>query len=928
MKYRNPIQRALLIISILGSLFISAFPVSSATAAQYSRSPSEASLVQLASLTPEEKVGQLFLISFNGADASPSSPIFDLISNYHIGGVVLDRDNDNFQDQDRIPEDCWNLIRNLQLIEFDTSNIQADDTSSPGGLTSQYIPLLVGLSQEGDRSEFSELISGLRPIPSQMSLGATWDPSLAEQVGSQVGRELSSLGINLLFGPSLDVVSNPSPGQSDLGVRSFGGDPYWVGKFGQAYIRGIHNGSLNNIAVVAKYFPGLGSSDRLPEEEVATVRKSLEQLKQIDLAPFFAVTGNAPDPDSTADALLNSHIRYQGLQGNIRSTTRPISLDPQAFELLMGLESLGTWRDDGGLIISDNLGSQALRQLYDPSGESYNLDRVAVDAFIAGNDILYLGNYSAEHNPIPAHEIISTLKFFALKYNEDQDFAERVDTSVLRILALKHAIYPSFNISTVLTSENTLSAIGNSDISELVSRESVTLINPSLSELDAVIQSAPTSSDRLVILSDTESTFACSDCSKIETLSTTSLEDAIIRLYGPFSGRHLVRANIISYSFKDLTLLLDFPEEVEQMAVDLYNANWIIIAALDVNEQRPYSFALPRLLAERQDLLRDKKIILFSYGAPYYLDATNISKISAFFALYSKLPAALDTSARILFKELPSYPGNLPVSVPGVNYDLISATSPDPETEFQIYVGEIQDPSGTAEASDSTTFIPIYRVEELINLHTGIILDHNGNPVPDGTPVEFIITLQGSSTYLPTVTTLNGTASSSYLVAEGFNIIVSAQSSLARSSSIEINILGDSINGSNSDFQGSADEEVEQPTSAPTATDDPTNGSSENNSTLVPPWRIWLFSLVVIIFVSVIAYQVGATSGLVRWGIRWSLASFIAGMLIYNYFVLDLPGVAFLYPNGVSRLGLGLSVLSGSLLGWLLAFLYQKFFDA
>ena len=100
--------------------------------------------------------------------------------------------------------------------------------------------------------------------------------------------------------------------------------------------------------------------------------------------------------------------------------------------------------------------------------------------------------------------------------------------------------------------------------------------------------------------------------------------------------------------------------------------------------KRPYSAALPRLLAERQDLLRDKKIILFAYGAPYYLDATNISKISAFFALYNKLPAALDTSARILFKELPSYPGSLPVSVPGINYDLISATSPDPEREFQI----------------------------------------------------------------------------------------------------------------------------------------------------------------------------------------------------------------------------------------------------
>ncbi len=866
---------------------LSAFPAVSVSASQIDGSPSETAYAQLASLTPEEKVGQLFLITFNGMDTAPTSPIYDLISNYHIGGVILDRDNDNFQNPDQMPLDCWNLVRNLQLIEYETSNVPADDSPSSSGQTPEYIPLFIGISQEGDRSEYSELIAGLSPIPSQMSLGATWDPSLAEQVGSQVGRELSSLGINLLFGPSLDVVSNPAPGQNDLGVRSFGGDPYWVGKFGQAYIRGIHNGSLNNIAVVAKYFPGLGSSDRLPEEEVSTVRKSLEQLKQIDLAPFFAVTGNSPSPDSTADALLNSHIRYQGLQGNIRSTTRPISLDPQAFDLLMSLESLGTWRDNGGLVISDNLASLALQQLYDPSGETYYLNRVAVDAFIAGNDILYLGNYSDEHEPIPSHEIIATLNFFAQKYSEDQDFANRVDESVLRILTLKNSIYPSLTISTVLTSENTLSAIGNSDISEIISRESATLINPALSELDSLIQSAPTSSDRLVILTDTETISVCSDCPDIQTLSTAALEDAIIRLYGPLSGRHLVRANITSYSFKDLTTLLDFPAEVEQMVTDLYNASWIIIASLDVNEQRPYSYALPRLLAERQDLLRDKKIILFAYGAPYYLDATNISKISAFFALYNRLPASLDTSARILFKELPSFPGNSPVSVPGVNYDLISATSPDPEIEFQIFVGEIPDPADTSETPSSTPAAPIYHVEDLINFHTGLILDHNGNPVPDGTPVNFIITSQGNSTYLATVTTLDGFASTTFLVEEGFNIIVSAESSLARSASIEINILGDSITSTGDNTQGSNGEEPGTPSDIPSGMEGTPGESSENADAQNQPWRDWGVSLLLIVIVSVIAYQAGAASGLVRWGIRCSLSSLIAGLFIYNYIILN-----------------------------------------
>jgi len=918
MKNYKRFSYFLLTLSIIGSLFISAYPVKSAAASQSSNLIPASVLAQLNSLTPEEKVGQLFLITFQGMDTSPTSAIFDLISNYHIGGVILDRDNDNFQNPDQMPFDCWSLARALQSIEYDTS------AAASAAQSAEYVPLFIGLTQEGDRSDYSELISGLSPIPSQMSLGATWDPSLAEQIGSQVGRELSSLGINLLFGPSLDVVSNPSPGQNDLGVRSFGGDPYWVGKFGQAYIRGIHNGSLNNIAVVAKYFPGLGSSDRLPEEEVATVRKSLEQLTQIDLAPFFAVTGNAPNRASTADALLNSHIRYQGLQGNIRSTTRPISLDPQAFGLLMEQESLGTWRDEGGLVISDNLASLALQKLYDPSGGSYNLNRVTVDAFIAGNDILYLGNFSDVQKPIPSQEIIATLNFISQKYIEDQDFAERVDTSVLRILTLKNSIYSSFNISTVLTSENTLAAIGNSSISELVSRESVTLINPPLSELDSVLQAAPSSADRLVILTDTETVSVCSECPVIQTLSTTALEDAILRLYGPLSGRQLVRANITSYSFKDLTTLLDFPSEVDQMVTDLYNANWIIIVALDVNSQRPYSSALPRLLAERQDLLRDKKIILFAFGAPYYLDATNISKISAFFALYNRLPASLDTTARILFKELPSFPGDLPVSVPGVNYDLISATSPNPGTVFQIYVGEIPNTSASQDSPSTTPASPIYNVNDLVDLHTGIILDHNNNPVPDGTPVNFILTSQGNSRYLPTVTTIDGSASTTFLVEEGFNIAVSAESSLARSSVVEINILGAPITETEETQENGEEATDVTPDSSPAPADE-TSSNPDDAPNQVRPWSDWGFSIILILLVSVVAYQVGASSGLVRWGIRWSLSSLIAGLITYNYIILRLPGVEWIFPNGVTRFGLGLFILVGSLFAWLIVYLYQKY---
>src|SRR5688572_7346859 len=47
-------------------------------------------------MSAEERVGQLFLVTFTGTDAGPQSPIYDLITNYHVGGVVLTRANDNF----------------------------------------------------------------------------------------------------------------------------------------------------------------------------------------------------------------------------------------------------------------------------------------------------------------------------------------------------------------------------------------------------------------------------------------------------------------------------------------------------------------------------------------------------------------------------------------------------------------------------------------------------------------------------------------------------------------------------------------------------------------------------------------------------------------------------------------------------------------
>ena len=47
-------------------------------------------------MSPQQKIGQLFMISFPGSDAFVMSDVADLITNYRVGGVFLRAANQNF----------------------------------------------------------------------------------------------------------------------------------------------------------------------------------------------------------------------------------------------------------------------------------------------------------------------------------------------------------------------------------------------------------------------------------------------------------------------------------------------------------------------------------------------------------------------------------------------------------------------------------------------------------------------------------------------------------------------------------------------------------------------------------------------------------------------------------------------------------------
>ena len=921
---------------VLLSIFLSVFQPAPLVQAETQFQTSNAQAV-LESMTPEERVGQLFLVTFQGTDTHDQTEIYDLIANHHVGGVVLLAANDNFLPEPDTVTAAHQLIDALQTIEAEASTSPSSGSSAQAG-ENVYVPLFVGVSQEGDGAPYDQILNGLTPLPNQMAIGATWNTELAQQVGEVQGSELSALGFNLYLGPSLDVVEEPNPSaRIDLGPRVFGGDPFWVGEMGRAYIAGLHNGSGNQMMVVSKYFPGRGASDRSPEVEVATVRKLLEQLKQVDLRPFYSVT-NSAEPAELTDGLLVSHIRYQGFQGNIRATTRPVSLDAAALSEIIELEEFATWRGNGGLIVSDALGSQAVQDFYSQSGENFLPRSVARDAFQAGNDLLYLGNLTSDEPEEDTYtSTLEILEYFAQQYRADRTFEQLVDSAVLRILDQKFRMYEEFILANVLTPESGLGTLNSSqEVVFEVARNAATLISPDAQELSRLLPAPPNQAERIVFLTDTSDFKQCTACLWQEGLTADALQKAVLRLYGPTGTGQVFTSRLNSYPFEELELMLNGESQSDiQSALESTSTKWIVISLTSVSDGQIE--LLQRFFSERSNLLRDRNVILFSFTAPYYLDPTDVSKLTAYYALYSKQPAFVEMAARLLFQQ-GSLQGVSPVSILDLGYDLRDVTAPDPDQVIPLALDEETPVTPTAESDTATpptlpaaitpTPIPLFRVGDTIAIRAGPIVDHNQHIVPDGTPVRFIMTTMDESGEIlnqADAETVNGVARASFEINRPGEVKIRAVSEPALISN-ELQLPLDP-----SSNEGAA-VIVVTPTSQVTPTIEVTPTVTltpvpENDLVTLegrPRLGAWLLVMLAVVGGSLLMFWAVSRLVSLRWGLRWALCVFLGGLAAYNYLALDFPGAANWIATSAGAFGVLMLTFSGELIGALVAWVWMK----
>jgi beta-N-acetylhexosaminidase len=280
----------------------------------------------------EAMVGRQLIVGLPGPDATDDD--LRLLRDIHAGGLMLYRRN--FETPDR-------FVRFVTRLEE--------------GLGRR---LLITTDHEGGR--IIMLNRGVTIFPDNLTAGTAGDPAMVARQGQIEGRELRRLGVDVSFGPCLDVLTERySP---NIGIRSYGKDPAVVSRMGAARIRGLQSAG---VSACAKHFPGKGHAPVDAHLGLPVIDSDWGDMHAVHLVPFMAAV------EAGVDCIMTSHPLYPKLE--------PAARTPATFSRLIVQDYLRGQVGYRGVIISDDLEMGAISALC-PMGEA------AVRTAAAGHDLL------------------------------------------------------------------------------------------------------------------------------------------------------------------------------------------------------------------------------------------------------------------------------------------------------------------------------------------------------------------------------------------------------------------------------------------------------------------------------------------------------------------------------------------------------------
>ena len=331
----------------------------------------------LGKMSIEDKVGQMIIMTNN--EQSVTDEFRNELLGVKPGGYIL-------------------MIPNITTYAQTKKMLEEIDRISRREYGINDLPMILAVDEEGGNVQRLLYVEDkdATNVPYMYSVGTTDDKELAYEIGKVIGEEVRSLGLNLTFAPSVDVVDDPDSGV--IGRRSFGRDRDLVARMAISISEGINS---IGIGTIYKHFPGHGGTVTDSHVELPVLNKSWNELENVELYPFRKAIG------SGAEMIMVGHIALQ-------NGGEPASLDYETVTTVLK-EKMGF----EGLVVTDALNMGAV-------ANSYTGAEIAVMAVEAGEDILLM--------PANAEEAKAAI----LEAIESGEITEdRINESVRKILNYK-----------------------------------------------------------------------------------------------------------------------------------------------------------------------------------------------------------------------------------------------------------------------------------------------------------------------------------------------------------------------------------------------------------------------------------------------------------------------------------------------------------
>ncbi len=229
-------------------------------------------------------LGQLLFLGINGTElTSEEAALFKKIK---PGGFIL------FTRNIESPEQVRKLTDDLRELTYDSPFIAIDN--------------------EGGRVWRTSAIGATPPSAEQMTELAT--PKQMGFVADDIARHLQLLGINMNFGPVLDIDHHKDSGaQNALRGRCYGTNAEQV----------LNNAGLTNrrmrfnkLLTCGKHFPSCGHAKSDPHHDLPMVDISLSDLQKEDLIPYMTLL-----PEM--NAIMTAHVTFTQIDPDLPATLSP-----------------------------------------------------------------------------------------------------------------------------------------------------------------------------------------------------------------------------------------------------------------------------------------------------------------------------------------------------------------------------------------------------------------------------------------------------------------------------------------------------------------------------------------------------------------------------------------------------------------------------